>query len=96
MVSKCINCSKEFEHGTSGNMIVFCPHCNKLTESVSDYGFGPVVPCDIYSGDRIIASISAANELVSEEFGLRITLCGKYENLEIYSEAGKIIEELLK
>lgn len=95
MVLKCNNCGKEFKHGISGNMIIFCPFCKKSTGSISDYGFGSIVPCDIYLGEKIIASIPSMNELISKEFGIKKTLCGKYKNLEIYSEAEKIIGEML-
>lgn len=95
MISKCNNCNKEFEHGISGNMILFCPFCRKSAGSISDYGFGPIVPCDIYLGNKIIASMPSMNELISEEYGIRKALCGSYSNLEVYHEVEKIIEELL-
>ncbi len=95
MIRKCNNCNKEFEHGISGNMIIFCPYCKKCTGSISDYGFGPIVPCDIYLGDKIIASMPSMTELISKEFGLRRTLYGKYANLEVYYEVEKIIGGLL-
>ena len=95
MVKKCKNCNKEFEHGISGNMIIFCPYCNKCVGSISDYGFGPIVPCDIYLGDRIIATMPSMDQLVSKELGLKKTLHGKYANLEVYTEAEGIIAEVL-
>lgn len=95
MISKCVRCNKEIEHENTGNMIIFCPYCRKSIGSISDYGFGPIVPCDIFLGDKIIASIPSMNELVSEEFGIRKTLCGKYAQLQIYKEAEEIIDELL-
>ena len=87
MIRKCNNCNKEFEHGISGNMIIFCPYCKKCTGSISDYGFGPIVPCDIYLGDKIIASMPSMTELISKY--------GKYANLEVYYEVEKIIGGLL-
>lgn len=96
MVSKCIRCNREFEHANTGNMIIYCPYCKKSTGSVSDYGFGPIVPCDIYLGDKVIASMPTMNELVSKEFGIKMTLSGKYENLEIYREAEMIIDEIMR
>lgn len=95
MYRKCNNCNKDFKHGISANMIIYCPYCKKCAGSISDYGFGPIVPCDIYLGDKIIASIPSMNELVSIEFGIKKALCGKYANLEIYHESEKIIDELL-
>lgn len=96
MNRKCSNCNKDFEHGISANMIIYCPNCKKNMGSISDYGFGPIVPCDVYLGDKIIASLSSMDEIVSEYFGIRKALCGKYANLEIYHEVEKIIDELLK
>lgn len=95
MVRKCSNCDVEFEHGVSGNMIIFCPCCRKSTGSISDYGSGPIVPCDIYLGEKIVASISSMNELVSEEFGIKQELRGKYANLELYHEAERIIDRYI-
>ena len=71
MVLKCNNCGKEFKHGISGNMIVFCPFCKKSAGSISDYGFGLIVPCDVYLGEKIIASITSMNELISKELGIK-------------------------
>lgn len=95
MNRKCSNCNKEFEHGISTNMIIYCPLCKKSTGSISEYGFGPIVPCDIFLGEKIIATIPSMDELVSIEFGIKKDLCGKYANLEIYQEAEKIIDALL-
>ena len=95
MIRECKRCNKEFEHGVSGNMIIFCPYCKKSTGSVSEYGFGPIVPCDIYLGEKIIASMPSVNELILNEFGIKKTLCGNYANLEVYKEVEEIIEEVL-
>lgn len=95
MIEKCKCCSREFEHGNSGNMIIFCPYCKKSAGAVSDYGFGPIVPCDIYLGDKIIARITSMDSLVSEEFGIQRTLSGEYSDLKIYQEATEIIGEIL-
>lgn len=95
MVSRCKKCNKDFEHGISANMIIYCPYCKKITDSICDYGFGPIVPCDVYLGNKIIASMPSMNELVSVEFGIKKVLSGTYANLEIYQEAEKIIDELL-
>ena len=69
MDRKCNNCNKDFKHGISGNMIIYCPYCKKCTGSISDYGFGPIVPCDVYLGDKIIASMPSMDELASMELG---------------------------
>lgn len=95
MVESCKYCNMEFEHGISGNMIVFCPYCNKNTDSVSDYGYRAIVPCDIYLGNNITAQITSINKLVSKEFGIQKTLSGEYTNLKIYQEAEEIISEIL-
>lgn len=96
MISKCNNCNKNFEHGVSGNMILFCPYCRKCAGSISDYGFGPIVPCDVYLGDKIIASMPTMNEFISKEFGIRRTLLGKYADLDVYHEVEEIIAEKLE
>lgn len=96
MIRRCRNCNKDFEHGISGNMILFCPYCRKCAGSISDYGFGPITPCDVYLGNRIIASMPTMHELISKEFGIRRTLHGRYTDLEVYHEVEEIITERLK
>lgn len=81
-----------------GNYIVFCPDCRKFITSISDYGFGPIVPCVICLGKEIIGTISEGSEgyiLSSKTFGLNITLKGGYRDLAAYQEAEEIIQKYL-
>lgn len=96
MERKCKYCNKVFEHGVSANMIIFCPNCKKSTGSISDYGFGPIVPCDIYVGEKIIASIPTMHKLQSTYLDLDRELSGKYADLQIYHEAEAIIASCLE
>jgi len=96
MERKCKFCGKIFEHGVSGNMIIFCPNCKKDTGSISDYGFGPITPCDIYLGDKIIGTISKDYFLTSKQFGVQKQLTGRYANLAAYHEAENIIQSYLE
>lgn len=92
----CNNCEKFFKHGVSGNMIIFCPICKKSTGSISDYGFGPITPCDIYLGEKIIGSISKDYILQSACYNFEKKLTGTYANLAVYSEAEEYIKSYLQ
>lgn len=100
MEEKCNSCGEKFIHGISANMIVFCPHCRKTTGSVSDYGFGPITPCDIYLGDQIVGHIIGRNSgeyrLVSDHFGLDMKLSREYKELSVYHEAEDVIEKMIR
>ena len=93
---KCNICGTTFEHGVSANMIIFCPNCKKPTGSISDYGFGPITPCNIYLGKILIGQISSDNLLVSNQFKIRKKLSGEYANLAVYQEAEDILKHYLK
>ena len=96
MEQKCNYCGKIFEHGISANMIIFCPHCKKSNGSISDYGFGPITPCDIYLGNVIIGHISRDYFLSSTEFKIQKQLSGKYAKLAVYHEAEDILKPYLE
>lgn len=96
MERECNNCGKTFEHGVSGNMIIFCPYCKKSAGSISDYGFGPITPCDIYCGKTIVGHISRDYFLTSTQFKIQKQLAGEYANLAVYQEAEDIIQPYLK
>lgn len=95
MERTCKFCGKIFKHGVSGNMIIFCPNCRKSAGSISDYGFGPIVPCDIYLGEKVIGNISEGYILQSKLFNLNMRLNGEYKNLAVYQEAEEIIQTYL-
>ena len=77
----------------SGNIVM--PRCN-----ATDYGFGPIVPCIIFHGEKEVAKIDYRNhteyQLKSDAFGLDIALTKGYKNLEVYDEATIIITDALK
>ena len=92
---KCNCCRKVFEHGVSANMIIFCPYCKNITGSISEYGFGPITPCDIYLGDQIIGHISNDYFLSSPRFNIQQKLTCGYKDLAAYQETEDILRPYL-
>lgn len=89
----CRFCDNKFEHGISGNMIIICPQCKKTVNVVCDYGFGSIVPCDIYAGKEIIGTINNGYRLISEKYDIDIQLKSEYKNMAFYQEAEEIIRK---
>lgn len=95
MQQTCKFCGKKFNHGVSANMIIYCPNCKKLTGSISDYGFGPITPCDIYLGETKIGNISRDYILSSSQYKIHKKLSGEYADLAVYHEAEEIMQAYL-
>lgn len=55
---KCKNCSHEIPYTPVANFIIFCPKCMKYTYLECEYGYGPVVPCNIYLGEKEIGIVT--------------------------------------
>lgn len=58
LYKKCSSCAGAYEYEGFANLIAFCPHCHSCDLFLCDYGFGPVVPCRIYLGNEVIATVS--------------------------------------
>lgn len=79
---------------TAANLMFFCPECHSSNGSISDYGFGPITPCDVYSGDHKIGEITGGADdyhLTSRELGINVTLTRPYKDLAVYHEAESMI-----
>ena len=94
----CKDCGFEIDAGQickkTANMIEICPKCRKYIGSISDYGFGPITPCNIYVGNELAGVISKDGEgyrLDSEKLNVGFKLNGKYDNLACYKEAADYI-----
>ena len=96
---KCKYCQTEYKVPiTAPGLMFFCPKCNSSNGSISDYGFGPIVPCDIYEGEHLIGRVSGGGgeyRLESEAFGLNEALSQGYKDLAVYHEAEDIIRKCL-
>lgn len=96
---RCQHCNTEFEYEISGNFIVFCPHCRKCVLVECEYGYGPVVPCNIFLGKEEIATVTNHTKNVSvyrydsDKFNIHKILSKKY--LEALEEARDITAVLL-
>ena len=55
---QCEKCGFEYEFEPFANLITFCPSCNKYDYLSCEYGFGPVVPCRIYHGSKVVGLVS--------------------------------------
>lgn len=96
MKRKCKCCGKVFEHGVSANMIIFCPYCKQPTGLISDYGFRPITPCDIYLGGQIIEYISLDYMLISSKFDIHTKISSGYKDLAVYQQAEDILKSYIK
>ncbi len=54
----CKNCENEYEVELCANFMTFCPKCNSYNFMECEYGYGPVVPCRIYHGDKVIGMVN--------------------------------------
>lgn len=78
-----------------GNYSVRCPHCYRLLEHLSDYGFGPVTPFYICVGSEVVGIVEEENHISYLNFnGQRIRLKETYFNA--VHEAEKYIVEKKK
>ena len=99
---ECKQCGHSYSGPTTGNDIYLCPKCNAYVGCLCDYGFGPIVPCNIFLGEKKIAKVEYRNrtkteyKLKSDTYGINIPLTKGYKNLEVYDEATKIITEAIK
>lgn len=92
----CVKCGQAFEIGFPANLIMICPQCKGIRIEC-EYGFGPIVPCEIYAGSKEIAKINYADprglryRIDSDELGIHMELQKGYANLEVYEEASAIV-----
>lgn len=81
-------------------MVYICSKCLQYVGSVSEYGYGPIVPCDIYVGENVVGTITVDEKDLKYYLnfkGQSIKLEKGYDNLGCYTEAANIvIKELQK
>lgn len=95
----CNNCKKEYEIPLSANFMYFCPDCKEYNGCECEYGFAPIVPCEIYLGEELIGRITGGADnyhLDSRRLGIHVKLTQKYKDLAVYHEARDIIMGKLK
>lgn len=96
MHTNCKECGHEIQYVPRANFIIFCPACLKYAFLQCEYGYGPVVPCQIYLGDKEIGVVTEENYnyyLTRHDTGETIPLKQKY--LEALQEAVAVIEPAL-
>lgn len=96
---RCDKCGFEYEYEGFANLIVFCPCCNEYDYLSCEYGFGPVVPCRIYHGNKVVGLVSYNGDsqrsyrIDSDVFNLHNVLEHSY--LEALYEARDMLSELI-
>ena len=96
---QCKRCVFEYEFEPFANLITFCPSCNKYDYLSCEYGFGPVVPCRIYHGSKVIGLVSYNDvservyRLDSDELNIHKVLNNTY--LQALEEAIDIVADKL-
>lgn len=95
----CKNCATEYEVELCANFMTFCPNCNSSNFMECEYGYGPVVPCRIYYGNKMIGMVSNdSNDRMKyridmDSFNVHRILNKRY--LEALQEARDIVTDLL-
>lgn len=91
---ECIYCGEKLSVEISANFKVICPHCKRSIYLECEYGYGPVTPCQIYWGRKIVGIVES--EKASYYLNMdskNIPLSRLY--LETISEADEIVKEYL-
>ena len=94
---KCKECNHVISYTQCANYIVFCPKCLKQSYLECEYGYGPVVPCNIFLGEKEIGVVNKrgytyilqtqySNEIIELE----------NEYLEALKEAAEIMKNMLE
>lgn len=93
---ECKYCDSKISYIPSANFIVFCPQCKQEIFLECEYGFGPVTPCQILLGEKLLATVKTNNRkyiLEMESDRKQIKLKGKYMNA--LDEASGIVKKIL-
>ena len=96
---KCCICGFEYKYEGCSNLISFCPNCNKYDFLECEYGYGPVVPCRIYHGSKVVGMVTYNDDygtsyrIDSDIFNLHKVLENSY--LKALYEAKDIFSEIL-
>lgn len=91
---QCKYCDTKFQYKTYGNFSVRCPHCYRLLEHVSDYGFGPVTPFYISIGSEVVGIVkSNRNDYCLDFQGREVELKETYLNA-VHEAEEYVVEKL--
>lgn len=96
---KCTKCLFEYEYETFANIIVFCPNCGNYDFMECEYGYGPVVPCRIYRGNKVMGMVTSDEDperryqIHSDVFDIHMPLQSSY--LDALYEAKEIFSKLI-
>ena len=91
---QCKYCDTIFERKQYANYSVRCPHCHRLLEHLSDFGFGPVTPFHIMIGSDVVGVVDEDADYYLNFQGERIKLKERYFNA--VKEAEQYVVDRLK
>ncbi len=95
----CKCCGIKYEVEGCANFMTFCPDCNSTNFMECEYGYGPVVPCRIYHGDKVIGIVNNDSKermkyrIDLDVFNVHKILNNRY--LEALEEARDMVIDLL-
>ena len=90
----CIYCDAKFSVEIAANFSVICPCCKRRVFLECEYGYGPVTPCRIYLGNKIVGIVdSEMNKYYLEYKRRKIALTKTY--LDAIYEAEEIVKKRL-
>ena len=86
---QCKYCDTKFERKLYGNYSVRCPHCHRLLEHLSDFGFGPVTPFHILLGSDVVGVVEDGGKdyylnFQGEQIGLKESYFNAVKEAEQY------------
>lgn len=88
---ECVYCNSKFSVQIHANFTVICPCCNRSIYLECEYGFGPVTPCQIYWGEKVVGIVE------SEHIDYYLKMNGEKINLHsTYMDAIPEAEEIVK
>jgi len=92
----CKTCNSEYSVNAGANILMICPYCKNDIGSISDYGFGPIVPCEVYVGMEKVADLDDKYVLRSEKYGINQQMTGEYKDLGYYKCVAEYMHEWLE
>ncbi|MBD5473589.1 MAG: hypothetical protein HDR20_12060 [Lachnospiraceae bacterium] len=84
---ECIYCNTKFSVKIHANFSVICPCCKRGIYRECEYGFGPVTPCQIYLGEKVVGVVESDNtNYYLRMYGNKVPLNNTYLDAILESE----------
>ena len=94
---RCKECSCEINFAPCANFVVLCPGCLKYSYIECEYGYGPVVPCSIFLGEKEIGTVTQRGYkyILQTQYSDEITVL-ENQYLEALEEAAEIVKSKIE